>query len=227
MTTTNPDDADHGRPEDRQLQCLLDTIVLPSAVVVANDRLCTLSQTEDRHGNEHRHAVDDANHGNRQVSSVDLQLIVQDRVHHAGRRQHGEHRRANGNNGQAERPPEPEISDMKLQQAAAAYEVAQYPDGRDRLRDDRRSCGTLHPPAKTEQEDRIEYRIERGTDQHGVHGHAGISLTTNDGVEPKADHLEHRAEHNDPQVVSRQRLALRTGPQQSQHRDRAESRQPP
>ena len=114
-----PDHADQRGVENRQLERLQHAVVFPRAVVVADDRLSPLIQSENRHGDKHRDSMYDAHDRDRQITTVEAELIAEDGVHHARRHLHGEHGGAGSHDRSTGPPPQSQMSHVKLEQALA------------------------------------------------------------------------------------------------------------
>ena len=73
----------HRGADGSQFERAQHTVVLPGAVVVANDRLHTLVESHDDHCEHEDEPVDYAVGGNSYVTSVRLELVVEDDHHKA------------------------------------------------------------------------------------------------------------------------------------------------
>ncbi|MPM47077.1 hypothetical protein SDC9_93785 [bioreactor metagenome] len=145
--------------------------------------------------------MDNTHCGNAQVSSMEDEGLVEDHIQDAGHDLQGKRGKAQRYDRADHRQSEPMLAQPELDSAALTQEVREYPDERQALADDGRQSRPCHAPIQDIDEYRVEDDVCPGPEEHREHRNLGISIGSDEVVQPHAGYAKDRTHQNDPQIA--------------------------
>ena len=167
-----------------QKQSFLYALIIAGTIVIGNDRLNTLTNTDNDGEEDHTYLGDDTGAGQRDTAAVYGLCAVEGHgvVHYDLHHHHGdlieEWGQAKRDDRQTVFQVRTEVTEMQLQ-GFEAWNVQQNHQTRYGLSDHSCPCGTGHTHIKTEDEQRVQNSIDQSTYQVAAHGVFWAAVTTN------------------------------------------------
>jgi hypothetical protein len=199
-------DQEAGRGEDGTSQNgvfegLPDAIEVTGSIVVADDGLHALGDTDSEHDEKDQDAVDDTERAHGKVASGTQEAAVDNDGDGAGTSVYQEGRHADGEDGQNDAPSQTVDSGPEVDGAVWLAEVEDNPCQTDDLRNEGGGGCTCHSPLEDKDEERGQDEVDDNRQHHGVHRLLGVSRRAHDVVEVEKGMGDGHAQKNDPHEV--------------------------
>lgn len=183
------------------------------AVIIANERLHTVTQSVERQGNKLQRAQHDCQRGG--IVSVAaggrFEVDVKNYLYRAFCRGHDKRRQSQREHGRHARGVELHVFYTEAEQAFFRAEKHRYPHERQELRQNCRKARAVHAHAEREYKQRVERDIRYRADQYGKHCGKRIALRGDKRIKPLREQHEHSARRIDFKIrFGKIRRALRT-----------------
>ena len=138
-----------------------------------------------------------------QVAAEVLQAAVQRDGHQALSALHDKGRNAKPGNAGHHLAIGAQVGPADVQAGFRPGEKAQHPRGADRLAENGGEGRALHPKPQPEDEDRVQHQVQHRADEHAQHGHGGLPLSRDEGIQAQGKLHEHGAPQIDADVIQR------------------------
>ena len=182
------DDKSHNRsergPADGHIESLAHAVVFACAVVVADNWLHTLRQTQHNHREDEGHTIHNAIGSDGRIAAILLQYIVDHDNHHAGADVNRKGGHSDTDDILDNLPTEAEDAVTESQKTAGRREMHNLNDEWHQLRNHSSPRRARYAPLESENKQSVERAIDGNRNEHHRHCFLGVTRHANYTVKP-------------------------------------------
>lgn len=196
----------------------LDPLVLSGPIVESDDRLGSVCQAVDRHGDDFPDRIDDRHDTYIEVSAVPGKHCIAHDLNRSVCNGHDESGKAKARDLPDQLSIQLHVFSVQPEQNVISPQEAEDVDRRNALGNDGSCRRTIYTHMKDKNKDRVQDDIQDRTDQHGKHPHLAKSLGIDEVVHAKAHHHKEGSCQIDEQIGLGIRIGLVACAEQVEHR---------